>query len=72
MRKITITLLFMIDVWSAHSKIQTKDTTFRADWNPIIRYKYTSDPAAMVYKGKFYLYTIPVMMYVPVIKNIIG
>lgn len=34
-----------------------KDTTFRATGNPIIKYKYTADPAAFVYKGKVYLYT---------------
>jgi len=34
----------------------TKDTTFRANGNPIIRHKYTADPAALVYKGKVYLY----------------
>jgi beta-xylosidase len=33
------------------------DTTFQATGNPVIRYKYTADPAAMVYKDKVYLYT---------------
>jgi beta-xylosidase len=33
------------------------DTTFIADGNPIIRHRFTADPAAMVYKGKVYLYT---------------
>jgi beta-xylosidase len=33
------------------------DTTFVADGNPIIRHKFTADPAALVYKDKVYLYT---------------
>jgi beta-xylosidase len=35
---------------------KTKDTTFIATGNPIIRHKYTADPAALVYKDKVYLY----------------
>src|SRR5438045_387658 len=34
-----------------------KDTVFIAQGNPIIRHKFTADPAAMVYKDKVYLYT---------------
>lgn len=34
-----------------------KDTTFKSTGNPIIDYKYTADPAAMVYKDQVYLYT---------------
>lgn len=34
-----------------------KDTSFTITGNPIITYKYTADPAAMVYKDKVYLYT---------------
>lgn len=33
------------------------DTTFVANGNPIIRHKFTADPAALVYKDKVYLYT---------------
>jgi beta-xylosidase len=33
------------------------DTSFIANGNPIIRHKFTADPAAMVYNGKVYLYT---------------
>ncbi len=33
------------------------DTSFISDGNPIIRHKYTADPAALVYKDKVYLYT---------------
>ncbi len=32
------------------------DTTFVAEGNPIIKYKYTADPGAMVYDGKVYIY----------------
>jgi len=36
---------------------QTKDTTFQSCGNPVIRYKYTADPGAMVYNNTLYLYT---------------
>ncbi len=36
---------------------QAKDTNFIADGNPVIRHKYTADPAALVYDNKVYLYT---------------
>jgi len=42
---------------SRHHAILKTDTTFIANGNPIIRHKFTADPAAMVYKGKVYLYT---------------
>lgn len=35
---------------------QGRDTTFVAEGNPIIKYKYTADPAALVHNGKVYLY----------------
>jgi len=33
------------------------DTVFRANGNPVIRHKYTADPAGLVYNGKLYIYT---------------
>jgi beta-xylosidase len=57
MKKYIITLLFMIGVCVVRSQGLSHDTTFRAEGNPIIKYKYTADPAAMVHKGKLYLYT---------------
>jgi beta-xylosidase len=36
---------------------RTTDTVFKSFSNPIITYKYTADPAAMVYKNKMYLFT---------------
>lgn len=57
MKKITITLLFTIGVCSVYSQSLNHDTIFGAEGNPIIRYKYTADPAAMVNNGKLYLYT---------------
>ena len=36
---------------------QKNDTSFIAAGNPIIKYKFTADPAALVYKGKVYIYT---------------
>jgi hypothetical protein len=35
----------------------TKDTTFSGAGNPIIRHKFTADPAALVYNNKVYIYT---------------
>jgi beta-xylosidase len=42
---------------AAKAQPRTTDTVFRAEGNPIINYKFTADPAAMVYNGKVYLYT---------------
>ena len=36
---------------------QAGDTTFTAKGNPIITYKYTADPSALVYNNKVYLFT---------------
>ena len=36
---------------------QNGDTTFTANGNPIIKHKFTADPAALVYNNKVYLYT---------------
>ncbi len=36
---------------------QKNDTTFIANGNPIIKHKFTADPAALVYKNKVYIYT---------------
>src|SRR3954471_10487320 len=33
------------------------DTIIRSNGNPIIRHKFTADPAAFVYNDKVYLYT---------------
>jgi beta-xylosidase len=41
----------------AQNNAAAKDTTFTATANPIIRYKFTADPAALVYKDKVYIYT---------------
>lgn len=42
---------------SLNIKAQKADTTFVANGNPLINYKYTADPAALSYKDKLYLYT---------------
>ena len=49
-----LTLFFISSISGQEVK---RDTTFKSQGNPVIRYKYTADPAAMVYKGRFYLYT---------------
>lgn len=57
MSKAGFTFLLLFIVCILNAQVRTKDTTFIAEGNPVVRYKYTADPAAMVYKGKFYLYT---------------
>jgi beta-xylosidase len=40
------------------TKLQAQgDTSFVATGNPIIKYKFTADPAALVHKDKVYIYT---------------
>lgn len=51
MNRLLIILLFPLSL-----QLQAVDTTFIAKGNPVINYKYTADPAAMVYDGKVYLY----------------
>src|SRR5436190_16953245 len=41
----------------AQNNNAVKDTSFQATGNPIIKYKFTADPAALVYKDKVYIYT---------------
>ena len=52
-------VLFSLSLQSFASNNQTnlKDTTFKSDGNPIIKHKFTADPAAIVYKDKVYIYT---------------
>ena len=57
MKRVFPFFLLMLCFSGLYGQVPAQDTTFRADGNPIIRYKYTADPAAMVYKNKFYLYT---------------
>lgn len=44
-------LLFATSIFAVE-----KDTTFVAQGNPVVRYKYTADPAALVHDGKIYIY----------------
>lgn len=41
----------------AQNTAAAKDTSFQSNGNPIIRHKFTADPAALVYKDKVYIYT---------------
>jgi beta-xylosidase len=53
-------LLAVSYAFSAHATNTVSpvaDTLIHATGNPIIRHKYTADPAALVYKDKVYLYT---------------
>lgn len=52
-----IVLIFIIPGMAAAQHHDNSDTVFTAHGNPIITYKYTADPAAMLYKDKVYLYT---------------
>jgi len=42
---------------SVQAQTVKSDSIIHAAGNPIIRHEFTADPAAMVYKGKVYLYT---------------
>lgn len=62
MKKKSTCLLIINLLMAGHSiTAQTvdpaKDTVFHSASNPVVTYKYTADPAAMVYKDKVYLYT---------------
>ena len=50
-------LSWLLVLTSCYISAKAQDTTFRANGNPIIRHKFTADPAAMVHNGKVYLYT---------------
>ncbi|NCD68139.1 glycoside hydrolase family 43 protein [Mucilaginibacter agri] len=50
-------LIFLLVFTGSFIYAQSGDTVIHADGNPIIRHKFTADPAAMVYKGQVYLYT---------------
>lgn len=54
-KNIPLLVLLFVGLF-ANGQSVTKDTSFVAKGNPIIRHKYTGDPAAMVYKNKMYLY----------------
>ena len=55
MNKSTIVAVFALLFTTSIFGID-KDTTFTTQGNPIIRYKYTADPAALVHDGKMYIY----------------
>ncbi|WP_163270271.1 glycoside hydrolase family 43 protein [Dysgonomonas sp. 511] len=47
-------LLFIFVVSDIQATVQ--DTIFRAESNPVFKYKYTADPAALVYNDRVYIY----------------
>lgn len=49
-------ICFLLFVF-CHFSSKAQDTSFVTSGNPVIRHKFTDDPAAMVYNGKVYLYT---------------
>jgi len=49
--------LFFIQLFTPLLFAAGRDTTIHSIGNPIITHVFTADPAAMVYKGKVYLYT---------------
>ncbi|MGZ5248309.1 MAG: hypothetical protein ACXWCR_14475, partial [Flavitalea sp.] len=49
--------LFSALLFSISINAQLMDTTFIAEGNPVIRHKFTADPAAIVHNNKVYLYT---------------
>lgn len=50
---VVFTFLLLISTKSYSALI---DTTFRVESNPVIKHKYTVDPAALVYGDKMYIY----------------
>jgi beta-xylosidase len=48
--------LLFLSFACCHGLFAQKDTTFMSESNPVVRYKYTADPAALVYKNKIYIY----------------
>jgi beta-xylosidase len=57
MKKYTVTACLILLAGSIGQLKAQHDTSFVANGNPIITYKYTADPAAMVSKGTLYVYT---------------
>jgi beta-xylosidase len=55
MNKSTIVAAFALLFTTSIFAVE-KDTTFVAQGNPVVRYKYTADPAALVHDGKIYIY----------------
>ena len=55
--KVLLGLLLMNTISYAQNNGTVKDTSFQSNGNPIIRHKFTADPAALVYKDKVYIYT---------------
>ncbi|NDV68539.1 glycoside hydrolase family 43 protein [Dysgonomonas sp. 25] len=54
MKRIKLLLLLSFVIFQIKGAVQ--DSIFRADGNPVIRHKYTADPAALVHNNKVYLY----------------
>ncbi len=52
-----LTTLLLTSITCSNLQAQQKDTIFTTTGNPIIRHKFTADPAALVYKDKVYIYT---------------
>ena len=55
-RKIWMLFIAVVIGDVACAQMSSPDTTFVANGNPIIRYKYSADPAAFVEDGMLYLY----------------
>lgn len=49
-------VLFLLAACPLSMQARQADTTFVAKGNPVVDYKYTADPAALVYKDKVYIY----------------
>ncbi len=49
--------LWVVFIAISGYSIAQPDTNFVANGNPIIKHKFTADPAAIVYKDKVYIYT---------------
>jgi beta-xylosidase len=52
-----ISAMILLGSYKSTFAFHVRDTIIKSQGNPIIKHKYTADPAALVYKGKVYLYT---------------
>ena len=46
----------ILTVFELHAQQQLSDTSFKSKGNPVITYKYTADPAGLVYNNRLYIF----------------
>lgn len=56
MRKLILPALLCLLLPGLSAQTLSKDSVFQSNGNPIIRHKYTADPAALVHNDRLYIY----------------